>query len=84
MTTNRHEPCPVCGGQMIVCRWKIFERYYLKCSHCSLMYGFSAHSGMSIYHKPEPLWDAWDTGISEQRGKWLEEHPCDGCKVEET
>jgi ssDNA-binding Zn-finger/Zn-ribbon topoisomerase 1 len=80
---TRHEPCPACGDQMRLRSWsdvtKVDRQCYLECQGCNLLYEFNVYNGGGTYQNPESLWYAWDTSISEQRGKWLEEHPCDGC-----
>lgn len=70
---KQHEPCPVCGAGMEVMQGR--REIYLVCQHgCGVIFNperlIAGHDG---------LWDAWDTGVSEQRGKWVEEHVCLDC-----
>jgi hypothetical protein len=83
MTKNitQHEPCPVCGCEMDVANLPMQDKCWLACPGCSVTFGYNPWDNEGSYESIKNLWNDWDTGISEQRGKWLEEHPCDGCVI---
>ena len=70
------EPCPVCGRYMKAQELPTTEAldgycYYLKCT-CGLTYRHATKNmTLDFYEDLEKTWDLWDSGISEQRKKWL-------------
>ena len=84
----RHEGCPACGGDMEAAGFdlgfQIVDKpgrngWCLVCWRCVLWFGMDAPHFRGKYKSADEAWEAWDTAVAEQRGRWVEAHACDGC-----